>query len=166
MMTTLVRKAAKSRLAFLAAGAALMYLYDPERGRSRRTRMVSHAEGRVRRAARSVVSETEGEVHYLQGVLKGKVVRARHGGRYHPESDVDLREHLRQVIHTLPVPTTDVNVDAAAGVATLRGQVATEGDRLLITNAVREVPGVAKLVDYTHLPGTDPPNKAAVLHLH
>jgi hypothetical protein len=162
----IARKAAKTRLAFLATGAALMYLYDPDRGRSRRARLASQAEARIRRGTRSVVSETGGQVHYYEGVLKGKVAKARHAGRYHPESDVDLREHLRQVIRTLPVPTTDVNVDVAKGVATLRGQVSTEDDRLRITSAVEDVPGVSKVVDYIHLPGIDAPNKAAVLHVH
>lgn len=163
---SILRKAATSRAAFFAAGATLMYLYDPDRGRSRRTRMASHAEGVVRRRTRSVAREAEGQVHYLQGVLKGKIVKARHGGQYHPESDVDLREHLRQVIHTLPIPTMDVNVDVAEGVATVRGQAASEDDRQRITEAVRKVPGVTKIVDYTHLPGTEAPNKAAVLHVH
>lgn len=41
-------------------------------------------------------------------------MKAAGHGRYQPESDVVLRERLRQVIRILPVATCDVNVDVCA----------------------------------------------------
>jgi hypothetical protein len=142
-----------------------MYFFDPDRGRGRRTQLVSHMEGVVRRRVRRTTSETKREAHYLEGRLKGVVARARGQGHYHPESEVDLREHLRQVIHSLPVPTTDVTVDVAKGKVSLRGQVHTPEQQAQIRRAVTAVPGVSQVEDFLHLPGTVAPNKAEALRV-
>ncbi len=165
MSKGMVRKLVTSRVGILGIGAGVMYLFDPDRGRSRRTQLVSHLEGVVRRRVRRTTTETKQHAHYLEGRLKGVVARARGEGRYHPESDVDLREHLRQVIHSLPVPTSDVTVDAVAGKATLRGQVRSSEEQAEIRKAVAAVPGVREVEDFLHLPGTVAPNKAGVLRV-
>lgn len=164
MRLKLIRRLATSRVGFLAAGAGAMYFFDPERGRGRRTRTVSHAKGVARREARDVMKEAEQRVHHLQGTLKGDVAKATGHGEYHPESDVDLREHLRQVIHSMPGPTGDINVDVCKGKATLRGQAQDEKQHALVTVAVAAVPGVTAVEDFLHLPGQEAPNKASSLH--
>lgn len=164
MRLKLIRRLATSRVGFLAAGAGAMYFFDPERGRGRRTRTVSYAGAVARREARDAFKEVEHRVHHLQGTVKGDVARATGHGVYHPESDVDLREHLRQVIHTLPGPTGDINVDVCNGKATLRGQATDEKQHALVTVAVAGVPGVTGVEDFLHLPGQEAPNKAAALH--
>lgn len=158
-----VALAALGGLAAGAAGAAVMYWLDPDRGRSRRTRFRSHSQAVVRGAVRRAGGETSRHAHRLEGRLKGVAMRASGHGRYHPASDVDLREHLRQVIHSLPVPTSDVNVDVCAGRASLRGQVACLEHQRLICAAVARCPGVEAVDDFLHLPGMPAPNKLAAL---
>lgn len=149
----------------LAGGAALMYWFDPDRGRSRRTRFRSHSQAVVRGAVRRAGTRTSRHAHHLEGRLKGAAMRASGHGRYHPASDVDLREHLRQVIRSLPVPTCDVNVDVCDGRASLRGQVECPEHQKLIRNEVARCPGVEEVDDFLHLPGMPAPNKLAALSL-
>ena len=98
-----------------AVGAAAMYVFDPDRGHRRRVMLrdrsrsvLRHEYRHANRAVRQKVVDTENRI-------EGAVIRARGGGRFHPESDVDLREHLRQVIATVDFSTKDVNVEAVKG---------------------------------------------------
>jgi BON domain len=147
-----------------AVGAAAMYVFDPDRGHRRRIvfrdrsrSLLRHEYRHANRAVRNKLVDTENRI-------EGAVIRARGGGRFHPESDVDLREHLRQVIATIDFSTRDVNVEAVKGVATLRGQVESieQEDRLIA--AVDRVPGVFSVRSFLHLPGTPAPNKEASRH--
>jgi BON domain len=147
-----------------AVGAAAMYVFDPDRGHRRRVMLrdrsrsvLRHEYRHANRAVRQRLVDTENRI-------EGAVIRARGGGRFHPESDVDLREHLRQVIASIDFSTKDVNVEAVRGVATLRGQVDTaeQQDRLIVE--VEGVPGVVSVRSYLHLPGAPAPNKEASRH--
>jgi hypothetical protein len=139
----------------------LMYWFDPDRGHSRRSRAMSHAGGVVRQGQRRASRRAGRQARHIEGRLKGAAMRASGKGRYHPESDADLREHLRQVIRSLPVPTGDVTVDVSAGRAALRGQIELPEHRLLIRSEVAKVCGVRAIESYLHLPGTPAPNKYA-----
>lgn len=158
-----VRRTAVSRVGGLAAGAGAMYFFDPDRGHGRRTTAVAQARGTARRAFRRAARRTSAQERQLLHRLEGTVATARGKGHFHPESEVDLREHLRQVIHTMHLPGAEVNVDVEHGTASLRGQVETEDDRQQILDAVRPVEGVERIEDYMHLPGVVPPNKASVI---
>jgi BON domain len=147
-----------------AVGAAAMYVFDPDRGHRRRSMfrdrsrsLLRHEYRHANRAVRHKLVDTENR-------LEGAVIRARGGGRFHPESDVDLREHLRQVIANVDFSTRDVNIEAVKGVATLRGQVETadQQDRLVVE--VEKVPGVVSVRSFLHLPGAPAPNKEPSLH--
>ena len=95
--------------------------------------------------------------------LEGTAARARGAGTYTPESDVDLREHLHQVLAEAWVPTSDVTVDVADGVATLRGQLGSSALIARAHEAVVQVPGVTRCVSYLHLPGSPAPNKSEAI---
>lgn len=166
MMLRLTRKALTGRLGFLAAGATLMYLYDPDRGRARRTQAAAQAGGAARRQIRHAVNESERRLHYAEGQFRGAAARARGGGRYRPESDVDLREHLRQVIRSQPTHFREVSVDVARGHAVLRGEVPSAEQQVDLRAAVAAVEGVDSVEDLTHLPGQPAPNKAAARAIH
>lgn len=166
MMLRLTRKVLTGRIGFLAAGATLMYLYDPDRGRTRRTRTAAQARGVARRQVRHAVNESERRLHYAEGQVRGAAARARGGGRYHPESEVDLREHLRQVIRSQPTHFPEVSVDVARGRAVLRGEVPSAQQQVELRAAVSAVEGVEVVEDLTHLPGQPAPNKAAARAIH
>src|SRR5579863_5784263 len=159
MLMKLVAKTMTSRVGCLAIGAGVMYLADPDRGRTRRVQMRQRAEGTFRRNARQMARRTEAEQRYLMGRLEGVMAQARGRGTYHPESEADLREHLRQVIRSLPIKEHLVNVDVCGGVVTLRGEVSDEEQRSRLLGAVRAVAGVDEVKDFTHLPGQPAPNK-------
>ena len=161
MLRKLVWKTMKSRLGFLAMGAGAMYLADPVRGRSRRIELQQRAEGMVRRQARGVRRRTAAQERHLMGRLEGAMAQARGRGRFRPESETDLREHLRQVVAGAGVKEHLVNVDVCAGVVTLRGQVEDQDQRMRLVEAVRAVSGVGEVKDLTHLPGQPAPNKSA-----
>jgi osmotically-inducible protein OsmY len=163
MLMKVVGKVATSRVGCLAIGAGAMYLADPDRGRSRRAELRSRAEGVARGQVRRAGRRTEAGQRDLMHRLEGAMARARGGGTFHPESEVDLREHLRQVVHTVARPGHQVNVDVAAGRAKLRGQVQDEAERARIVRAVGQVQGVAEVEDLTHLPGQPAPNKKPLI---
>ncbi len=156
----LIRRGTRS-LALVGIGAGLMYLFDPVRGRTRRAQAKDQAAGLARRQIRQASRAASQQIHYTEGRLEGAVARATGAGTFHPESEVDLREHLRQVIAELDFPTTDVTVDVADGVATLRGQVATAEQMEGVALAVAGVAGVDRVESFLHLPDTPAPNKAA-----
>lgn len=165
MLMKIVRKAVTSRLGFFATGATVMYLWDPDRGRSRRAELQQRGGAVLPRMVRKTAARTRSEERYLMQRLEGAMAEVRGGGRFHPESEVDLREHLRQVIHTMRLPGRPVNVDVCEGTVTLRGQVASADVRSQILAAVGGVDGVDRIVDYTHLPGQVAPNKASTLEV-
>lgn len=138
-----------------------MYFLDPDRGRARRARAADQARAAVRRRTRHAARTTRQAVTDTENHLRGRVVEATGGGRYRPESDVDLREHLHQVMAETGVPTGDVTVDVEHGVATLRGQVGTTSQLDQLVAAVAATPGVLEVQSYLHLPGEPAPNKAA-----
>jgi hypothetical protein len=164
MLMKIAFKTVTSRLGFFAMGAAAMYLNDPDRGHARRAELLQRSESMSRRMMKNAVRRAEKEERDLMNRLEGVMASVRGGGRFHPESEVDLREHLRQVIRSMRVPGDQVNVDVCAGTVTLRGQVPDEDARGLVLAAVGSVEGVVRVQDYTHLPGELAPNKAAVLN--
>ncbi len=164
MLMKLGFKLVTSRVGCLAIGAGAMYLMDPDRGRSRRAGMQSQAAGTLRRQFRTAARRTGAQERNLMHRLEGAMAEARGGGRFRPESEVDLREHLRQVIHGMD-HGREVNVDVHEGKVTLRGQVPSDARRRQIIDSIRTVAGVERVEDYTHLPGEVAPNKASVIGL-
>jgi hypothetical protein len=152
-----------SRLFTASVGAGVMYFMDPDRGRARRARTKDQLAGFVRHKLRRATRTVEREVHYAGGRAEGLLAKAAGGGHYRPESQADLREHLKQVIAELQFPTSNVNVDVANGVATLRGQVETRAQAEAVVAKVGAVLGVERVENLLHLPGERAPNKAAAI---
>lgn len=168
MLIRLARKLAFSRLGFLAAGAGAVYFLDPERGPARRAEAGQKGEAFARQQLRMAEKQKDPLQGQAEAMASGGAAGAGGPGpgQCNPESQMDLREHLRQVIHSLPARTTDVTVDVRDGVVALRGQVDSQADRDAVRAAVREVNGVRQVEDFMHLPGEEPPNKAEVLQLY
>jgi osmotically-inducible protein OsmY len=143
----------------VGAGAALAYLFDPERGTARRHQLRDQALARARRTA----GDVDRQARFTQGRVEGMAARAHGGGEFHPESQTDLREHLRQVVAEQPFATNDVTVDVVDGVAALRGQVGTPEEINALRSVVAGVDGVDRVESYLHLPGTPAPNKAEAM---
>jgi BON domain len=148
----------KTRLLMgVAIGAGAEYLLDPQLGKRRRARLRDQAAARLRRARRDAARRSS----YERGERVGDAARAAGKGRFHPVSDRQVADHLHETIARLEFPTNDVTVEVADAVATLRGQVAEDGQRRQIVEAVRRHPGVDSVTSWLHLPGEPAPNKAA-----
>jgi osmotically-inducible protein OsmY len=80
---------------------------------------------------------------------------------FHPVSDRQVADHLHETLSRLEFPTSDVTVEVADAIATLRGQVRDDRQRQQIIEAVRSHPGVDSVTSWLHLPGEPAPNKAA-----
>jgi hypothetical protein len=152
-----------SRLFVATLGATAMYFFDPDRGHARRARAQDQLAGFVRHKLRRATKAVEREVHYAEGRAEGLLAKATGAGHYRPESQVDLREHLKQVIAELDFSTTNVNVDVSDGVATLRGQVEDTAQAEAVVAKVGAVLGVERVENFLHLPGEPAPNKASAL---
>lgn len=157
-MAGLIRKAFWTATAG-AAGAAIAWLFDPDRGRARRNRAKDQAAAVLRRRR----ADAEREARYLEAKAEGAAAEARGDGQPRPQDDVDVAHAVRQALSAAGVPTEDVTVEAVDAVVTLRGQVPSEDDKRRVEEAARSAAGVREVHSWLHLPGQTAPNKAEAL---
>lgn len=157
-MAALIRKGLWTATAG-AAGAAVAWFFDPDRGRARRNRTKDRATAALRRRK----AEAAREARYLEGKAEGAAIEARGGGQPRPQDDVDVTHVVRQAFSAAGVATEDVTVEAVDGVVTLRGQVGSEDDKRRIEEAAGSAAGVREVQSWLHLPGQPAPNKAEAL---
>ena len=146
-------------LVFGSMGAALAYLLDPDRGRSRRARLKDQTAATLRRRRAEAVREAS----YTRGQLEGAAARAAGAGEPKPADDVEVVNVIRQALSGLDFPTTDVTIEVVSGTATLRGQVQDSEQVKRVEEEVRKVNGVRRVESWLHLPGEPAPNKATSL---
>jgi hypothetical protein len=142
-----------------AAGAALAYVLDPDRGRRRRTmardRLTAtvHRSGRrARRLGRRVGAEAYG--------MKQKMTHLTPEDTSTPDDVTLTRRVESEVFRDADVPKGDINVAAQEGVVVLRGQVQHLEQIRDLETRVRRVHGVREVDNLLHLPDTPAPNKA------
>ena len=157
-MAGLIRKGLLTAAAG-AAGAAVAYFLDPERGRARR----SQTKDQVAAALRRRKADAEREARYREGQAAGAAARAEGAGEPRPQDDVDVTHAVRQAFSAAGVATDDVTIEAADGVVTLRGQVASEDEKRRVEQAAGSAAGVREVQSWLHLPGQPAPNKAEAL---
>ena len=93
--------------------------------------------------------------------MSGRAYRLTHRGSTPPRSDQVLLDKVRsEVLGRHPRIAHQMNIDAADGVITLRGEIddIAEADALLA--ALRGVAGVEDVISLLHGPGQAAPNKA------
>jgi osmotically-inducible protein OsmY len=129
-------------LTAIAAGAALMYVLDPDAGRRRRALMRDRLVHAAHRTGRAVDARSRDVGNRARGVvaeLRGRLASA-------PVSDDVLRERVRARIGTAVGHPGAIEVVVVEGSVTLRGPVlADEVERLV--RRVRAVPGVRETID-------------------
>lgn len=143
-----------------AAGAALMALFDPVRGKARRARLVSQAGGLVRRRARRMGRLRRRVASDIEGYRE----RAAYGrrGDYIAPNDATLAQKVEsEVLGRADVPKGSIVLNAEDGVIVLRGEVDTPDQIDHVESLVRKVDGVVDVENLLHLRGSPPPNKAA-----
>jgi osmotically-inducible protein OsmY len=134
------RDAAGTVLSFLfglAAGAALMYLFDPERGAYRRHYLRDKSMRYARDTGRSMYRQAD----YRMGQVKGALAEARNAVTSEEVSDDTLRERIRAELGHCTNCAQDIEVEVTDGCAVLRGSVPAEEEETIV-NAVRSVRSV------------------------
>lgn len=131
-------------------GAALAYLFDPDRGRSRRAKLADQSAAR----ARDVVETAKAKAEYQKGVAKGVIHEAKDSLR--PEQDYDDRTLLQKVkseaLGYWP-ESGSIEVDITEGMVRVSGSVANESDRERLIEMIRKVEGVGLIDDRLRVEG-------------
>jgi osmotically-inducible protein OsmY len=127
-----------------AAAAAAAYLFDPDRGRSRRARLSDQAAAR----ARDVSEAVKAKVEYQKGVAQGVVHEVTEPFR--PEKEYDDQTLLHKVRSEAlgRWPWSDsIEIDITDGNVTINGTVETTSDRERLLDLIRDVDGIGMVDD-------------------
>jgi osmotically-inducible protein OsmY len=123
---------------FLAAGAAIAFLFDPQNGKRRRHMLRDRTAGffrhRVRRAARAVGSEAYG--------LAMKATHLREARKPQPNDATLVQKVESEVFRDPAIPKGQINVNAEDGVVFLRGEVDSPALIRSLEHATERVKGV------------------------
>jgi osmotically-inducible protein OsmY len=144
-----------------AAGAAIAYLFDPDRGKRRRNMARDRSLAFLRH----------------QGMRLSRSGRRAAGAAYGITQEVahapDIREALddatlarkveSEVFRDPTIPKGSINVNVVDGVVVLRGELHRPEQINEIEAAVRRIPDVIDVQNLLHLPGQPAPNKAAAM---
>lgn len=134
-------------------GAGITYVLDPDMGRTRR----KYAMDKVRGASNSAQDEVTGRLDQATDKLMGTVAEALPESP--PPNEQTLVAKVRsEVLGDPRWRDRTINVDAAGGTVTLRGQVDDAEQRDALVEAVDGVTGVDRVESLLHLPGEEPPN--------
>ena len=140
----------------VALGASLGLLFDPRSGKRRR-RMLRD---RPLAAARHGGRRAERAAHLGAVKTQALVARTRHLAtppkRYDDTTLVDKVES--EIFRFREIPKGKLNVDAANGIVSFRGQVERPEIIAEILEKAREVEGVRAVENLMHLPGTEAPH--------
>lgn len=137
------------------AGAAAAYLLDPERGRSRRARLLDQAGARMREMGTAV--ERGSRRAGTQAFAISQQVAHRGGGNG-TLSDSGLSDKVETELFADPaIPQGKININVEEGVVVLRGEVDDDGQRKELIRKAEAIPGVVRVDSLLHLPGEPAP---------
>lgn len=127
-----------------AIGVAAAYLFDPDRGRSRRAKLADQAAAKAREAGRTAKSKAD----YQRGVAKGVIHEAAESLRPERSYDDDtlLQKVRSEALGYMP-DTSSINVDITDGTVRISGSVSNDGDRKRLIDLISHVEGVAFIDD-------------------
>lgn len=141
------------------AGALTVYFFDPERGKTRRAVFKDWSAARLRRGWREL-NKLSRYSSTTASALPQKMVRLQSGSRPAAD-DVTLKDRVESEVFRDPeIPKGKINLDANAGIVTIRGAVSNAFQIASIERAVYKVPGVMGVENLLHVAGTSAPNKA------
>ncbi len=128
----------------LGLGAGAMYLCDPDRGRSRRSKLMGEAVGLLHRDENKLKKRGKDLLNKARGMVAEAVAALT------PEeeaTDQVLTERVRSRIgHVVPAPH-DIQVHVRKSVVTLEGRL-THADRRRLIEEVEAISGVARVEDH------------------
>ena len=147
-------------LAGAAAGAAAMFVLDPQSGRRRRSLIRDKAVKFRNTVDETVTDELPQRIDYLSGFATGAKHRVRklvNGSDSRPENEQVLVDRVLSTVFRDPdLPKGDVNIDASGTTVFLRGSIDDPAAREEIEKRVRDVEGVDHVVNLINQPDADP----------
>ncbi|HEX2050541.1 MAG TPA: BON domain-containing protein [Actinomycetota bacterium] len=145
-----------------AGGALAMFLFDPQRGRTRRarigdkaTKLVNRSSQKTARAGRRVASQAYG--------AKQKAAHAGDEQTLPPNDQALAAKVESEVLSRGRFPKGRVSVNAEDGIVVLRGELDDPAQIADLEQRVRKVTGVLDVQNLLHLPGEPAPNKEDAL---
>jgi hypothetical protein len=143
----------------VAGGALLAFLFDPDRGRSRRAVAADRVAGTGRRALHRMGRAGR----WTGATVQGWVARAQHlgsTGETNPD-DATLADRVEtEVFRDSDVPKGRMNVNVENGIVVVRGTVDDQALISTIERRIQRIPGVAGVRNLLHLTGTPAPTSA------
>lgn len=133
-----------------AAGAAAMYMLDPQQGRRRR----ALGRDQVRHLRRRAQDDLGVALRDLRHRLRGWAAQARGALQRGPVDDDILRERLRAAIGRATPHARAISVGVSSGRVTLSGPASTIGESRILA-AVHAVPGVRTVDSRLERPARD-----------
>lgn len=132
----------------VAIGAAIAFLFDPDRGRTRRAKLADRGTARMREASETVKAKAE----YQKGVAKGVIHDVRKSlRREQTYDDATLRQKVRSEALGFAPDNASIEVDIADGTVRVSGSVDNEADRERLFDLIRSVDGVGLIDDRVHV---------------
>ncbi len=134
------------------AGGALVYLFDPDRGRARRAEARDRIGALVRRSTRH--AERLGRAASAQAYGVSQKVTHLRTEQGEPLDDASLQQKVESELFRDPsIPKGQININAERGVIVLRGQLESPEQIADIESRVRRIAGVWDVQNLLHLPG-------------
>ena len=141
-------------------GALAVYLFDPQRGKSRRALLVQWTSARVREGVRSL-NQLGRYSSSTAAALPQRMISLNSAQRRPTPDDLTLRDRVETEVFRDPeMPKGEINFDVNNGIVTIRGSVDNAFRIATIEKAVFKVPGVSGVENLLHVAGTPAPNKA------
>jgi len=158
-----VRKKLTRLTFFGVVGGAVAYFLDPRSGPDRRTRAKDKIQakfgGATEEADWAAPTENLG-VNLGEKKAEGFAPTAAEPSGTPPDDDKTLVDKIKsEILGRTDYVGHDVLVDAVGGVVALRGQLGRPEQIDDLAAAVSAVPGVIRVDNFLHLPGTTAPNK-------
>ena len=146
----------------VVTGAAIAYFGDPARGKLRRTLARDMFASRARRLLGATAQACRLGALAVYGTWQ-KAVHAQ-PEHWSVPNDATLAQRVESELFRDPeIPKGDINVNVEAGIVVLRGQVQTPEQIRAIEKAVDRIPGVRRVHNLLHLPGTPVPDRGSVI---
>ncbi|MGZ8740641.1 MAG: BON domain-containing protein [Gaiellaceae bacterium] len=147
-------------LGLIGLGAALKYLFDPQRGRSRRAMVQSRLGELFSQGAQRGEQLGQTASSKAQSVV-GKAKQIEGEGK-EPTDDVTLARKVEsEIFSDEDVPKGQINVNAENGKIVLRGEVGQQEMISDLEKRARSVQGVSDVENLLHLPGAEAPMHGA-----
>ena len=147
-------------------GAFFMFMLDPREGRRRRA-LVRDRIAHLRRVmTRDVPARVEKRGRFFRGVARGIVHETTDvlpfNGHRLVDNETLVARVRSEVLRDERIKAGEIHLDAYEGCVTLRGQLEHPESIRRLVHDTAHIDGVREVRNFLHLPGTPPPNKAAV----